>query len=90
METVKAVPKGELPCPFLRDAQADESPTVPRHEVDRLGRYVVGRYRQVALILPILIIDENDHLPGTNVVESLFDCRKSHAGFRLSMRTRVF
>ena len=73
METVNAVPNGvsfcsviwpqpELVAALLGEAEADEPARVGGHEVDRLGRRELGRDRQVALVLAILVVDDDDEL----------------------------
>ena len=59
--------------PLRRHRQADEAAPVLRHEVDRLGRDLVGSNRQVALVLPVFIVDDDDHLSLAEGVEGIFD-----------------
>ena len=80
MLTVNAVPSGGPRRPgdciigqlealdlLLAEREADEPPPVRRHEVDGLGRHELGGHRQVALVLAILVVDEDDHLAGADV-----------------------
>ena len=53
--------QSELGGTFLSDRYADESPTVMRHEVDRLGCDLGGCHDEIALILSIFIIGDDDH-----------------------------
>ncbi len=80
IDTVKAVPndalfsvdhqgKIERVEPLARHGQADQTAAVLGHEVDRLGRDLLGGHRQIALVLPILIVDHDDHLTGANGVD---------------------
>ena len=59
--------------PLRRHRQADEAAPVLRHEVDRLWRDLVGSNRQVALVLPVFIVDDDDHLSLAEGVEGIFD-----------------
>ena len=80
MLTVNAVPSGGPSGPGaaiigrLRRAicssverDADEAAPVRGHEVDGLGRDELRRHREVALVLAVLVVDEDDHLAGADV-----------------------
>src|SRR5262249_49768249 len=41
---------------------ADEARRVPDHEGQQLGRRLLGREDQVALVLPVLVVDDDDRL----------------------------
>ena len=63
----------QLPAAFLSQRQADEPAAVPRHEVDGLGS---GEFRgddQITFILALLLVHQNDHAPGANLVDDLGD-----------------
>jgi hypothetical protein len=47
--------------------QADESPPVGGHEVDGLGGDGLGGHAQVPLVLPVLVVDQDDHLARADV-----------------------
>ena len=49
------------------ERQADETARVRRHEVDLLGRDLLGRDAEVALVLAILVVHEDDHATGANL-----------------------
>ena len=53
--------------PVERDEQ--HPPPLTQHEVDHLGRGVLGRAHQVPLVLPVLVVDQHDHPAGTQFVE---------------------
>ena len=57
----------QLVEPLAGHRQADEAAAVAGHEVDRLGRHLLGRDREVALVLAVLVVDDDDHLarPGS-------------------------
>jgi hypothetical protein len=47
-----------------------------RHEVDRLRRDVLGRDRQVALVLAVGSVDHDDEPAGADVLDRLLDGRE--------------
>jgi len=49
------------------ERQADEAAPMRGHEVDGLGRDELRRHREVALVLAILVVDEDDHLARADV-----------------------
>ena len=52
------------------DGQANQSAPQPGHEIDRFRRDKLRRHAEIALVFPVFIIHENDHLP----VADVFDC----------------
>ncbi len=60
--------------------QADQPPAVGRHEVDDLRRDELRRADEVAFVLAILVVQDDRHLPGTQVVQDVFDT--AERGFR--------
>ena len=40
------------------------------------GRHLLGRQRQVALVLAILVVADDDHLAGAKRVDGVFDARE--------------
>ena len=52
---------------LLGERQADEAAAVRGHEVDGLGRHELRRHHEVALVLAVLVVDEDDHLAGADV-----------------------
>ena len=83
-ETVKAVWKAdsffaairsrpELVAAIGREREADQPPTVGRHEVDRLGRRELGRQCEIALVLAVLGVADDDHVAGADVLDRLLD-----------------
>ena len=65
--------EAELVAAVLGERQADEPPPVRRHEVDVLGGDALGRDAEVALVLAILVVHEDDHAAGANLLQRLFD-----------------
>ena len=51
--------------------EADQAAPEAGHEVDRLGRHVIGREDQVALVLAVFLVDEDDHAAGGEVGDEL-------------------
>ena len=95
-DTVNAVPSGGPPRLarrlhrqlervdlLLGEREADEAAAVLGHEVDRLGRDHLGGHRQIALVLAVLVVDEDDHLAGADVVERIDDARDPLFGSHL-------
>ena len=46
---------------LLGEGEADEAAAVAGHEVDGLGRDVLGGQGEVALVLAVLVVDHDDH-----------------------------
>ena len=46
------------------------------HEVDGLRRDLRRRHRQIAFVLAILVVDDDDHLAGANRLEGVLDRRE--------------
>ena len=63
----------ELVEPLAGHRQADQAAAVLGHEVDRLGRHLLGGHRQVAFVLAILVVDDDDHLAAANRGDGVFD-----------------
>ena len=89
MLTVNAVPSGgpdaagrlhhrqlEALDLLLGQREADEPAPVRRHEVDGVGRHELGGHRQVALVLAVLVVDEDDHLAGAHVGDGAARCAR--------------
>ena len=70
--------------------QADKPPAEPGHEVYRLRGDRLGGHAQVALIFPVLVIHENDHLPGPDIPDYLFNSCNCHAVLSLQIRRNMF
>ncbi len=58
---------------LLVEGHADEAAPVRRHEVDGFGRHELGGHRQVALVLAVLVVDEDDHLARPHVRDGAGD-----------------
>ena len=55
------------------------------HEVDRLGRRELRREHQVALVLAVLAVADDDHPPAADVLERLLDRREEARPVRSSV-----
>ena len=66
--------------------KADQTPTVLRHEVDQLGGRLLGRDRQIAFVLAVLVVDDDDHPPLANRVHRLVDRGERSATRRIRQR----
>ena len=73
---------------LLFERQADQPPPVFRHEVDRLGRDLVRRHAEIALVLPVLVVDEDHHLARGNIGDGFGDGREAGSRSRLENRSR--
>ena len=78
----------ELPSALLGDRHADQSATELRHEVDRLGRNAIGRNDEIAFVLAILFVDENDDAPFAKVSDDVLDRCDRHRARNAAMRNR--
>ena len=56
----------ELVEPLAGHRHADQAAAVRRHEVDGLGRDLLGGDRQVAFVLAILVVDDDHHLAAAD------------------------
>ena len=60
----------------LGEAEADEPARVRGHEVDRLGRGELRRDDEVALVLAVGVVDDDDEPPGADLVDRLLHRRE--------------
>ena len=84
IEMVNAVPmldvlscvcggKLELVAAVFGQRQTDQAAAVDRHEIDDLRRHLLGRTDEIALILAVFVIDDDDHPAVANILDGLFD-----------------
>ena len=59
--------------------RADEPASVGRHEVDGLGRDPRGGDGEVPLVLPVLVVHDDDEFAGAEVLYRLFNTDDRHA-----------
>ncbi len=58
---------------------ADEATGITRHEVDVLGLDALGGHDQIAFVLAIFVIHEDDHLALADVFNQFFDAIERHS-----------
>ena len=58
--------------------QADQATAEAGHEVDRLGRDMVGRQHQVALVLTVFLVDQHHHATGRQLGDQLRNRGNGH------------
>jgi len=61
----------ELFHPLTCHRQTDQPAGVFGHEVDRVGRGELGGDDQVALILPVLVIHQDEHAPVARFLDQV-------------------
>ena len=54
---------------FLGEGEADEAAAIAGHEVDGFGRDVLGGQGEVALVLAVFVVDDDDHAAGADIGE---------------------
>ena len=68
--------QAELVGALLGEAEADQPARVGRHEVDRVGRRELRGDRQVAFVLAVGIVDDDDEPALADVLDRLLDRRE--------------
>src|SRR5574337_386133 len=63
----------ELIQPLADDGHTDQPSPLRGHEVDRLRRHLLRGHREVALVLPIVVVDDEYHLAVAQVSYRFFD-----------------
>ena len=87
IEIVKAVCSGASFLAVIRlrpssvaalggQGQADQAAAVLGHEVDGLGRRELGRHHEVALVLAVLVVADDDHAAAADLLDRLLDRRE--------------
>src|SRR5439155_6972871 len=71
-------PQPEVVATLAGEAEADEAAPLLRHERDRLRRRELRGDGQVALVLAVGGVDDDDHAAGTDLLYSLLDRREGH------------
>ena len=71
----------ELVEALRRHREANQPAPVPGHEIHRFRRDLLGGDRQIALILPIRVVHDDDHLAGPDGLDRLVDARKRRFRF---------
>ena len=73
--------EAELVAEGGRHGQAHEAAAVMGHEVDGFGGRKLGGHGEVALVLPVLVVDQDDHLAFLDFGDRFFNRAKSHIVF---------
>ena len=83
--------QAQLVAHRARHRHADQPATLLGHEVDRLGCDVLREHHEVPLVLPVGVVDEDDHAPLAQVFEDLGDGADGHGtgGFGRDRRDRA-
>ncbi len=68
--------ESELVAASGRQREADPAPGLTGHEVHGFRRGELRGHDEVALVLTVLVVDDDDHLPGRDVLERLLDGRE--------------
>ncbi len=68
----------QLLASILGEGQADQTASVTRHEIDRLRGDRLGGHQQVAFVLPVLIIHDDNHLTLAYILDDFFGAVESH------------
>ncbi len=63
--------EAELVDPFLAQREADQAAAMGRHEVDRGRRRHLRGDDEIALILAVLVVDEDEHAAVAGLVDDL-------------------
>ena len=63
----------------LRQRQADQAAAFAHHEVDVFGPHLLGGHDEIAFVLAILVVDDDDHAAGADLFEDFGDRREAHA-----------
>ena len=71
--------QAELVDPLAGQRQADQAAAVLGHEVDRVGRRHLRRDDEVALILAVLVVDQDEHAAVARLVDDLLGARHHSA-----------
>ncbi len=62
----------------LGQRQADEAAAFAHHEVDVLGPHFFGGHDEIAFVLAIFVVDDDDHAARAYLVENLGNGREAH------------
>ena len=60
------------------EGEADQAAAVLGHEVDDLGGDLLGGDGEVAFVLAVLVVDDDDHAAGAEILNGFGDRRKGH------------
>src|SRR5262249_49339969 len=75
----------QLVASLFSHRQANQTARVTGHEVDDFRRDLFGRANQIAFVLAVLVVHDNDHSPFANVISSVWNGCECHVSdFRFS------
>ena len=57
---------------FTRESQANQAARISGHEINIFSAHTLGGNNQIAFVLAIFIIHQDDHLALTNIVDDFF------------------
>ena len=81
-------PEVELVVARLGDGEADETAPVFGHEVDGFGGDVFGGHDEVAFVLAVFVVHEDDHFAGAQVVDDFLGAVQGHFSIRVGVGCR--
>ena len=81
--------EAQLGRPLARQRQADQAAAVLGHEVDGVGRGHLRRDHEIALVLAVLGVDQDDHAPVAQILDDLVDGREEALAFRVCGRLQA-
>jgi hypothetical protein len=70
--------KIELIGALTRESEADPAARFTDHEVDQLGRDELRGANEIAFVLAILVVRDDDKLAGFDIGNGLLDCSELH------------
>ena len=80
----------QLVATLFSQRQTDQPARVAGHEVDDLGRDLLGRAHQVAFVLAILVVDDDDHAPFADFGDGVFNGSKWHSRWGLKSGSEIW
>ena len=69
--------QSQLLATLLRDGGTEHAATVLKHEVDFLRGDLFGGNDEVAFVLAVFVVDNNEELAFAEVFDRFFDCVQS-------------
>ena len=81
--------EAQLRRALRRQRQADQAATMLGHEIDGVGRRHLRGDDEVAFVLAVLGVDQDDHAPVAQVLDDLVDRREEALAFRVCGRLQA-
>ncbi|MGY4517196.1 hypothetical protein ACVWWW_002764 [Lysobacter sp. HA18] len=79
--------QAELSATLARQRHAHQPPRMRDHEVDVLRPHEFRGHDQVAFVLAILVVDDDDHSAGADFFQQFGNRREAHARSPVSRRS---